>query len=69
MMCVKRAGEKICELSGCRTHRRELADLRQFLSYVHFAGNYIRMYRNVKVRFKIFSTEEINIIGGFSYCG
>jgi hypothetical protein len=68
-MCVKRAGEKICELRGCRTHRRETADLRQFLSYVQFAGDYIRMQRDVKVRFKKFCNEEIGIIGGFSYWG
>lgn len=66
---VKRAEEKICELSRCRTHIREVADLRQFLSYVSFTKNYSRMQRNVKEPFKIFCTEEISIIGRISYWG
>jgi len=40
---VKRAEEKICEPSRCRNHIREVADLRQFLSYVSFTEDYSRM--------------------------
>ena len=53
LWCVKRAEEKICELSGCRTHIREVADWRLFLSYVSFKWNYSRKSNNVEVPFKI----------------